>query len=79
MSPMREQQSTSGLRPTNHTDYGVAPNRPDGKILDGRQRASPKPANFLGPDQRISPLEGLKGITIPHRPIYMEKENSTAR
>ena len=62
MSPMRTAIDL-GLRPTNHTDYGVAPIDQMATIWTAVNRLS-RSGEVIGPDQRITPLEGLKAITI---------------
>jgi predicted amidohydrolase YtcJ len=72
ISPMRSAR-TLGLRPTNHTDFNVAP-------LDqlftihtavNRQTRSGRP---LGPDERVTPLEALEAITIDGARQYGEED-----
>ena len=62
MSPMRTAIDL-GLRPTNHTDYGVAPIDQMMTIWTAVNRVS-RTGEVIGPDQRITPLEALKAITI---------------
>jgi len=62
MSPMKT-AIDFGLRPTNHTDYGVAPIGQMATIWTAVNRIS-RSGEIIGPDQRVSPLEALKAITI---------------
>jgi predicted amidohydrolase YtcJ len=73
MSPMRAAIDL-GLRPTNHTDYGVAPIDQMMTIWTAVNRVS-RSGEVIGPDQRITPLEALKAITINAAYEYRE-ENS---
>ena len=73
MSPMRTAIDL-GLRPTNHTDYGVAPIDQMMTIWTAVNRVS-RTGEVIGPDQRITPLEALKAITINAAYQYGE-ENS---
>jgi predicted amidohydrolase YtcJ len=73
MSPMRTAIDL-GLRPTNHTDYGVAPIDQMATIWTAVNRVS-RTGEVIGPDQRITPLEALKAITINSAYQYGE-ENS---
>ena len=76
MSPMRTAIDL-GLRPTNHTDYGVAPIDQMATIWTAVNRVS-RTGEVIGPDQRIAPLEALKAITINAAYQYGE-ERSKAR
>jgi predicted amidohydrolase YtcJ len=62
MSPMRTAIDL-GLRPTNHTDYGVAPIDQMMTIWTAVNRVS-RSGEVIGPDQRVTPLEALEAITI---------------
>jgi predicted amidohydrolase YtcJ len=62
MSPMRTAIDL-GLRPTNHTDYGVAPIDQMATIWTAVNRLS-RTGEVIGPDERVTPLEALKAITI---------------
>jgi predicted amidohydrolase YtcJ len=62
ISPMRD-SIDAGLRPTNHTDFVVAPLDQMFMLWSAVNRVSRSGAE-IGPDQRISPLEGLKAMTI---------------
>ena len=62
ISPMRD-SIDAGLRPTNHTDFVVAPLDQMFMLWSAVNRMS-RGGKEIGPDQRISPLEGLKAMTI---------------
>jgi predicted amidohydrolase YtcJ len=71
ISPMRT-AIDMGLRPTNHTDYGVAPIDQMATIWTAVNRVS-RDGTVIGPDQRITPLEALKAITINSAYQYGEE------
>jgi predicted amidohydrolase YtcJ len=62
ISPMRD-AIDAGLHPTNHTDFVVAPLDQMMMLWSAVNRISRGGAE-IGPDQRITPLEGLKAMTI---------------
>ena len=62
ISPMRD-AIDAGLRPTNHTDAVVAPLDQMFMLWSAVNRVSRGGAE-IGPDQRVTPLEGLKAMTI---------------
>jgi predicted amidohydrolase YtcJ len=62
MSPMRD-AIDAGLRPTNHTDFVVAPLDQMFMLWSAVNRISRAGAS-IGHDQRVTPLEGLKAMTI---------------
>jgi predicted amidohydrolase YtcJ len=62
ISPLRD-SIDAGLRPTNHTDFVVAPLDQMFMLWSAVNRIS-RGGSEIGPDQRISPLEGLKAMTI---------------
>jgi predicted amidohydrolase YtcJ len=62
ISPMRD-AIDAGLRPTNHTDFVVAPLDQLFMLWSAVNRISRAGAE-IGPDQRVTPLEGLKAMTI---------------
>jgi len=72
-SPMRT-AIDKGLRPTNHTDYNVTPIDQLFVVWTAVNRVS-RGGEVIGPDQRITPLEALKAITINAAYQYFE-ENS---
>ena len=61
-SPMRA-AIDKGLRPTNHTDFVVAPLDQMFVIWTAVNRISAGGV-VIGPDQRVTPMEALKAITI---------------
>jgi predicted amidohydrolase YtcJ len=62
ISPMRD-AIDAGLRPTNHSDFYVAPLDPMFMMWSAVNRVS-REGEVLGPGQRITPLEALKAQTI---------------
>jgi hypothetical protein len=62
ISPMRD-AIDAGLRPTNHTDAVVAPLDQMFMLWSAVNRISRADVE-IGPDQRVTPLEGLKAMTI---------------
>jgi predicted amidohydrolase YtcJ len=62
ISPMRD-AIDAGLRPTNHTDFVVAPLDQMFMLSSAVNRIS-RGGEPIGPDQRVTPLEGLKAMTI---------------
>jgi predicted amidohydrolase YtcJ len=62
ISPMRD-AIDQGLKPTNHTDFVVAPLDQMFMLWSAVNRVSRAGAT-IGADQRITPLEGLKAMTI---------------
>jgi predicted amidohydrolase YtcJ len=52
-----------GLRPTNHTDFVVAPLDQMFMLWSAVNRVS-RAGSVIGGDQRVTPLEGLKAMTI---------------
>jgi predicted amidohydrolase YtcJ len=62
ISPMRD-SIDAGLHPTNHTDFVVAPLDQMFMLWSAVNRIS-RAGDEIGPDQRITPLEGLKAMTI---------------
>lgn len=62
ISPIRD-AIDSGLRPTNHSDFVVAPLDQMFMLWSAVNRIS-RAGTEIGPDQRITPLEGLKTMTI---------------
>ena len=61
ISPMRD-AIDAGLRPTNHTDFVVAPLDQMMMLWSAANRISRAGAE-IGPDQRVKPYEGLKAMT----------------
>lgn len=62
ISPMRD-AIDAGLHPTNHPDFVVAPLDQLFMLWSAANRISRAGAS-IGPDQRVTPLEGLKAMTI---------------
>jgi hypothetical protein len=62
ISPMRD-SIDAGLHPTNHTDFVVAPLDQMFMLWSAVNRIS-RSGKEIGPGQRVSPLEGLKAMTI---------------
>ncbi len=62
ISPMRD-AIDAGLQPTNHTDFVVAPLDQMFMLWSAVNRIS-RAGEEIGPDQRVTPLEGLKAMTI---------------
>ena len=62
ISPLRD-AIDAGLRPSNHTDFVVAPLDQMMMLWSAVNRISRAGAE-IGPDQRVTPLEGLKAMTI---------------
>ena len=62
MSPMRD-AIDAGLRPTNHTDAVVAPLDQMFMLWSATNRVS-RAGVEIGPEQRVTPLEGLKAMTL---------------
>jgi predicted amidohydrolase YtcJ len=71
ISPMRA-AIDKGLRPTNHTDFVVAPLDQMFVMWTAVNRIS-RSGVVIGPDQRITPLEALKAITINTAYQYSEE------
>lgn len=62
ISPMRD-AIDAGLRPTNHTDFVVAPLDQMMMLWSAVNRVS-RAGREVGPDQRVTPYEGLKTMTV---------------
>jgi predicted amidohydrolase YtcJ len=62
MSPMRDAVAR-GLRPTNHTDFLVAPLDQMFMMWSAVNRVS-REGQVIGPGQRVTPLEALKAMTV---------------
>ena len=62
ISPMRAAMD-KGLRPSNHTDFVVVPLDQMFMLWSAVNRVS-RAGRVIGPEQRITPLEGLKAMTI---------------
>ena len=72
LSPMRD-AIDAGLRPTNHSDFYVAPLDPMFMMWSAVNRV-PREGGVLGPDQRVTALEALKAQTIWAAEQYDEQD-----
>jgi predicted amidohydrolase YtcJ len=73
ISPMRT-AIDKGLRPTNHTDFVVAPLDQMFVMWTAVNRVS-RAGVVIGPDQRVTPMEALKAITINSALQYSEEKS----
>ncbi len=73
ISPMRD-AIDAGLRPTNHTDFVVAPLDQMFMLWSAVNRIA-RSGEVIGEDQRVTPLEGLKAMTIWAAEQYGEDDN----
>jgi predicted amidohydrolase YtcJ len=73
ISPMRD-AIDAGLHPTNHTDFVVAPLDQMFMLWSAVNRVS-RGGQSIGPDQRVTPLEGLKAMTIWVAEQYGEQDS----
>jgi predicted amidohydrolase YtcJ len=73
LSPMRA-AIDKGLKPTNHTDFVVAPLDQMMVLWSAVNRVT-REGGVLGPDQRVTPLESLKAITINAATQYLEQDS----
>ena len=73
LSPMRA-AIDKGLRPTNHTDFVVAPLDQMFVVWTAVNRIS-RSGVVIGPDQRVTPLEALQAITINVARQYSEEDS----
>jgi predicted amidohydrolase YtcJ len=73
ISPMRT-AIDKGLRPTNHTDFVVAPLDQMFVVWTAVNRIS-RSGMIIGPDQRVTPMEALKAITINAAYQYSEEKS----
>ncbi|MFO1039960.1 MAG: amidohydrolase family protein [Geminicoccaceae bacterium] len=73
ISPMRD-AIDAGLRPTNHTDFVVAPLDQMMMLWSAVNRVS-RAGREVGPDQRVTPFEGLKAMTVWAAEQYGEQAN----
>jgi heat shock protein HslJ len=72
ISPMRD-AIDAGLRPTNHTDFVVAPLDQMMMLSSSVNRVS-RGGVRIGADQRITPFEGLKAMTVWVAEQYDEQD-----
>lgn len=73
ISPMRD-AIDAGLHPTNHTDAVVVPLDQMFMLWSAVNRVS-RDGQVIGADQRVTPLEGLKAMTIWVAEQYGEQES----
>ena len=73
ISPMRD-AIDAGLHPTNHTDFVVAPLDPMFMLWSAVNRVS-RAGVEIGADQRVTPIEGLKTMTIWAAEQYGEQDS----
>ena len=73
ISPMRD-AIDAGMKPTNHTDFVVAPLDQMMMLWSAVNRISRAGAS-VGPDQRITPYEGLQAMTINVAAQYDEADS----
>lgn len=73
ISPMRD-SIDAGLRPTNHTDFVVAPLDQMTMLWSAVNRVS-RSGFIVGEGQRVSPYEGLKCMTIWAAEQYDEQQS----
>jgi len=71
ISPMRD-AIDKGLRVTNHTDFVVAPLDQMFMLWSAVNRVS-RGGEVIGADQRVTPLEGLKAMTIDAARQHLEE------
>ncbi len=73
ISPMRD-AIDAGMRPTNHTDFVVAPLDQMFMLSSAVNRIS-RAGVEVGPSQRVTPYEGLQAMTINVAEQYDEQES----
>jgi predicted amidohydrolase YtcJ len=73
ISPMRD-AIDMGLKPTNHTDFIVAPLDQMFMLWSAVNRIS-RSDKIIGKDQRVTPYEGLQTMTINVAHQYLEQES----
>jgi predicted amidohydrolase YtcJ len=71
MSPMRA-AIDKGLQPTNHTDFNVSPIDQMFVVWTAVNRVS-RAGEVIGPEQRVTPLEAIRAITINAARQYFEE------
>jgi len=72
MSPMRD-AIDAGIRPTNYTDFVVAPLDQMFMLWSAVNRIS-RAGDAIGPEQRVTPIEGLKAMTLWAAEPYGEQD-----
>lgn len=73
ISPMRD-VIDAGIHPTNHTDFVVAPLDQMTMLWSAVNRIT-RSSSVIGPDQRVSPYEGLKCMTHWAAEQYGEQDS----
>lgn len=71
LSPLKTAQN-KGIIATNHTDYGVTPINQMFLLWTSVQRTS-RSGKVIGPEERLTPMEGLRAITINGAYEYFEE------
>ncbi|MCC7488949.1 MAG: amidohydrolase family protein, partial [Gammaproteobacteria bacterium] len=71
ISPMKT-AIAMGLKPTNHTDFSVVP-IDQMMVLWSAVNRTMRSGQVLGPDERISPMEAIRAITINAAYQYFEE------
>jgi predicted amidohydrolase YtcJ len=72
LSPLKTAQE-KGIIATNHTDFGVTPINQLFLLWTSVERKS-RSGKVIGPEERVSPLEGLRAITINGAYQYFEED-----
>jgi predicted amidohydrolase YtcJ len=72
MSPLKTSMAM-GLRPTNHTDFNVAPIDQLLVLWSAVTRKS-RSGEVIGPDERVTPMQALQAITINAAHQYWEED-----
>jgi predicted amidohydrolase YtcJ len=72
MSPLKTSMAM-GLRPTNHTDFNVAPIDQLLVMWSAVTRKS-RSGEVIGPDERVTPMQALQAITINAAHQYWEED-----
>ena len=71
LSPLKSSVEM-GLKPTNHTDFNVAPIDQMLVVWSAVNRTS-RSGQVIGPDERVTPLQALEAITINAARQYREE------
>jgi predicted amidohydrolase YtcJ len=71
LSPLKTARA-AGMRMTNHSDFLVTPLNPMFILWTAVNRTS-RSGRVIGPDERVSPAEGLKALTIDGAHQYFEE------
>lgn len=72
LSPMKSALA-KGFRPTNHTDFAVLPTNQMLTVWTAVNRVS-RSGEIIGPDERVTPMDALKAITINAAYQYGEEQ-----